>query len=95
VNHSGARLRKSNRLRVCELANPGGTEFASKTGTLHDRRRQTRIGAYHSVDENHSSLKARGEEFLFLGLFVHALAARPNELSFAISIAWLHRLRGK
>jgi hypothetical protein len=32
-----------NCLRVCELASPGGAEFASKTGTLYTAERQTRI----------------------------------------------------
>src|SRR5919198_325888 len=61
-------LRNPNCLRIGELANSGGAEFASKTGTFHTAEWQTRIGGDHRVDENHSSFQIRREELLFLGI---------------------------
>src|SRR5581483_3441749 len=62
------KLGNPNRLCVCELANSGSAEFASKARALHTAERQTRIGGHHCIDENHSGFQIRREELLFLGI---------------------------
>ncbi len=37
--HFDSNSRNPNRLGVCKLANPGGAEFASETGTLYTTER--------------------------------------------------------
>src|SRR6266536_2413215 len=61
-------LRNPNRFRVCEFANSHSAKLAAKAGTFHATERQTRIGCDHRIDENHSSLQFRSEEFLLGGV---------------------------
>src|ERR1043166_8476394 len=51
--------------RVCKFADSGGAKLAAETGALYTAKWQTRIGRDHGVDENHSGVQVRGEEFLF------------------------------
>src|SRR6266542_4235764 len=71
-------LRNPDRFRVCEFANAGSAKLAAKAGTFYAAERQTRIGCDHRIDENHSSLQFRSEEFL-LGWVVGPRARREPE----------------
>src|ERR1700730_7212005 len=58
-------LRNPNRFGVGKLANAVRAKFATEAGTFHSAERQAWIGGDHCVDEHHSALELRREQFLF------------------------------
>src|SRR6266576_5572998 len=64
-----ARSGNPDRFCVCEFANACGAQLATKTGAFYAAEWQTRIGGDHRVDENHSAVQLRYENFLLLAIF--------------------------
>src|SRR6266487_3938756 len=70
--------RNPDRFGVCKFADASGAEFAAEPGAFYSAERQTRIGGDHGVDENHSGVQLRREEFLFFTIIRPRAGAEPE-----------------